>query len=149
MKNILMATVFTLFFTLDCSLAEETQNPSKEDIILLIEKIDKILREKDYEKFRTYYPHFLEMFVKFWKQTQEQNKEFNVKDERWENAVNDLPDPTGEEGSTAVLRFLSAWLNNDEVKRKRGYHRALCHFKICNMGSKRSNSWDMWRNNPQ
>ncbi|XP_065200728.1 uncharacterized protein LOC135831846 isoform X3 [Planococcus citri] len=123
MKNILMATVFTLFFTLDCSLAEETQNPSKEDIILLIEKIDKILRE--------------------------QNKEFNVKDERWENAVNDLPDPTGEEGSTAVLRFLSAWLNNDEVKRKRGYHRALCHFKICNMGSKRSNSWDMWRNNPQ
>lgn len=65
------------------------------------------------------------MFVKFWKQMQqEQSKELNSKDERWENAV-DLPEvATGDDNSSAaVLRFISAWLNND-VKRKRGYRKS-------------------------
>lgn len=63
------------------------------------------------------------MFSKFWKQIQESNKELSAKEERWENTV-DLPEFNGEDMSNAsAMRFLSAWLGNEETKRKRGYRK--------------------------
>lgn len=53
----------------------------------------------------------------------EQNKELNLRDDHWENAV-EIPESNREDPSNAVLRMMSAWMNNnDEVKRKRGYRK--------------------------
>lgn len=44
MRKSLTVTVFVLFFTIDCSLAEDLSSPSKGDVILMMERIEKILQ---------------------------------------------------------------------------------------------------------